>query len=83
MLAQGDLDQDRSPGGMLTSQGQSGLTEFVGIGVRESLGRAIVRGKRVAAAEAKSSQEMAHGAWGEAEGGGEAARGFALLGTSQ
>jgi len=66
---------------VFASQGQGGFTDFVRIGMGQLPGRAIVGREAVDAADAESFPQVSNGAGGEAEGGGEAGGGLALLGA--
>lgn len=79
MLAQGDPDQDASPGGMLESQGQCGLTDLIRGGVGKVLWRVIVGPDAVRSTVAKSLGQVAYGARSKAEGRREAGGGLPLL----
>jgi hypothetical protein len=81
LLAQGDPDQGRPPGGVLTAQGQCSPADRIGRGVRHLLGRVIIGRDAVGSAVAESFRQMAHGPRGEIEGGREAGGRLALLGA--
>jgi hypothetical protein len=80
-LAECDPDQDRPPRGMVSAQGEGDLADLGRVGLGQMSGRVIVGSETVGPALAEALEQMAHGAWGESEGGGEAGGGLALLGT--
>jgi hypothetical protein len=79
LLTQGDPDQGRAPSGVLPPQGQRGGAGPVRIGMRQAPGRMIVGSHAVGSSVAKSLSQMAYGAGGQAEGGGEAGGRLAVL----
>jgi hypothetical protein len=79
LLAEGDPDQDRSPGGVLTPQGQRGLADPIGIGVGQIPGRVRVGRHTFGSALTEPFPQMSHGTRGEAEGGGEGGGRLPLL----
>jgi hypothetical protein len=80
-MAQGDSDQHGSPGGVFPSLLQSGLADGLRVSVRARLWGAIIGLNCGLAFQSEAFQEMADGAFGQIEGGGEFGCGLAASGT--
>jgi hypothetical protein len=79
MAAQVDEDKASTPGGVLAAQSQRLVKKFLA-SLRTRLGTAgIRRSNRVRAALDKPSAQVAHGAWYQAESGGDRGNRFAAL----